>query len=84
MENHLLNSDTFEMIFQWNNEWVSIAVKPFMEISNSQYYIVNFHNDLLVILTINEDGEWEELKEGCTELARHLGKAIRDYYSVCC
>ena len=74
--------DSFEMMFQWGKEWISIVVVPMKDGLNLQHYVVRLPNDLIVILRKNEIGEWEELKEGSTELARHLGSAIHDYYAL--
>lgn len=75
--------DSFEMMFQWGREWISIVVVPLRDALNTQHFVVRLSAELVIILRQNECGEWEEWKEGTTELARHLGSAIDQYYALC-
>lgn len=76
----LPSGQRFEMLFRWNNDWRSIIVMPVNVGVASTHYIVKLSTDFVIVLRINECGDWEELREGVTELARHLGKAIDMYY----
>ncbi len=73
--------DQIEMMFRWGDGWVSIVVVPVTDDFNNKYFVVKMQ-DLVIVIRLNQDEEWEELKEGETELARHLGKAIEEYYAV--
>lgn len=75
--------DTFEMMVQWGRDWIGIVVIPVKDGFNTQHYVVHLPNDITIILRKNEWGEWEELKEGTTALAGHLGKAIENFYTLC-
>ncbi len=77
-----IQGDRFEMMFQWSDNWLSIVVVPVKVNGNHQYFVVKL-KDLVLILRLNEYDEWEELKEGPTTLAEHLGKAIENYYCLC-
>lgn len=78
-----IQGDRFEMLFPWGDNWLSIVVVPVkMDDNNNQYYVVKL-KDLILVLRLNEFEEWEELKEGTTQLARHLGQAIENYYCLC-
>ena len=78
-----LGYESFEIMFQWGDEWIGIAVVPMKDANQFHNFIVRMPNDLVVILRMNEYGDWEELKEGPSELARHLGMAIENYYALC-
>lgn len=77
-----IQGERFEMMFQWGDNWLSIVVVPVKVNMNNQYFVVKL-KDLVIVLRLNEFEEWEELKEGTTQLAKHLGKAIENYYSLC-
>ncbi len=81
-ESGSFEKDQFEMMFRWGRQWVSIVVVPVKDELNTQYFVVKM-DGLVVILRLNQFNEWEELKEGVTELAKHLGLAIEEYYAIC-
>jgi hypothetical protein len=70
---------SFELLFRWGECWQDIHVYPVNNGVSSTHYIVQVSKNLQVIIRFNEYGEWEEMQDGVTELARHLGKAIATY-----
>ena len=73
---------SFELLFRWGNAWTDIHVYPVNTSVTSTHYIIRLAKNLEVVIRMNENGEWEELHDGVTELARHLGKAIETYCSA--
>jgi hypothetical protein len=73
---------SFELLFRWGDAWTDIHVYPVNTSVTSTHYIIRLAKNLELIIRVNENGEWEELNEGVTELARHLGKAIDTYRSI--
>lgn len=78
-----ISYDSFEMMLPWGKEWLGIVVVPMKDANNDQHYIVRLSNEMVVILRLDQFGDWVELKEGTNELAKCLGKAINNYYSFC-
>ena len=70
---------SFELLFRWGESWQDIHVYPVNTGVSATHYIIRLSKKLEVIIRLNENGEWEELQEGVTELAKHLGKAINAY-----
>ena len=70
---------SFELVFRWGDTWTDIHVYPITTRVNSTHYLIRLATNLELIIRVNENGEWEELHDGVTELARHLGKAIETY-----
>lgn len=80
-ENHryeVPSGQHFELLFRWGETWLNVIVYPVKYIGTSIHFLVELTKNLNIIIRKNEFGEWEELKEGVTELARHLGKAIQE------
>ena len=73
---------SFELLFRWGEAWADIHVYPVNTSMTSTHYIVRLAKNLEVIIRLNEIGEWEEMHDGVTELAQHLGKAIDAYSSM--
>ena len=73
---------SFEILFRWGGSWADIHVYPVNTSLTSTHYIIRLAKNLQVIIRLNESGEWEELHDGVTELARHLGNAIDTYSSI--
>ena len=70
----------FELLFRWGDAWLNVSVYPVKYVGTSIHFLVELSKNLNIIIRKNEFGDWEELKEGVTELARHLGKAIQENY----
>ena len=70
----------FETIFRWNHEWMAMIVKPFTKEGKLMHYIVKLNGGPILFIAKNPGGQWFELKEGTTERAQVVGKAIE--YSV--
>ncbi len=66
----------FETIFRWNYEWTAIIVKPFKHEGKFLHYIVKMIGGPILFLWKNDDGNWVELKKGCTERSKAVGQAI--------
>ena len=75
-------SDSFEILFRWGGEWIGVEVVPVSDGRNGQHYVVRFSNDMVVVVGKDRYGDWVELKEGNTELAKHLGQYM-SYLPYC-
>ncbi|HSB91840.1 MAG TPA: hypothetical protein VLC28_01925 [Flavitalea sp.] len=73
---------SFELLFRWGDAWTDILVFPVHTSTTSTQYLVRLAANLELIIHVNEYGEWEEMHDGVTELARHLGTAIQTYCST--
>ena len=87
MERHIQGGDEnqatesmFETILRWNQEWMAMIVKPFTQEGKLMHYIVKLIGGPIIFIAKNPGGQWFELKEGATERAQAVGKAIE--YSV--
>ena len=83
MEGHVQSGDDnqatesmFETIFRWNHEWMAMIVKPFTQEGKLMHYIVKLIGGPVIFIAKNQGGQWFELKEGATERAQAVGKAI--------
>jgi hypothetical protein len=83
MEGYTQNGDDyqatesmFETIFRWNHEWMAMIVKPFTQEGKLMHYIVKLIGGPIIFIAKNAGGQWIELKEGSTERAEAVGKAI--------
>jgi hypothetical protein len=70
----------FETIFRWNREWTAIIVKPFCQEGRLLHYIVKLIGGPIIFLWKNDQGQWVELKKGCTSRACAVGMAIEYSY----
>lgn len=66
----------FETIFRWEQEWIAMIVKPFMQEGKLLHYIVKLVGGPILFLRQDECGEWVELKKGLTERSQAVGRAI--------
>ena len=79
--NNILSGESmFETMFRWRVDWAAIIVKPIIHEGKFLHYIVKWIGGPILFIWQNENGEWEELKKGCTERSRSVGKAIEYSY----
>ncbi len=76
-EDEVFSGDSMiETIFRWNREWTAMIVKPFTQEGKLLHYIVKLIGGPILFLKKDHEGEWIELKQGCTERSKAVGRAI--------
>lgn len=74
---------SFEVMFPWKDHWLSMVVVPLQDADDCQHYIVILPEDKMMVLRVNESGEWDEMNEGTSAFVKDIGAAIENYYAIC-
>lgn len=73
----------FQVFFQWKNEWMNANVLPVKDCVDCLHFLVMLPCSKKMILRINDSGQWDEVKDGCTPFIENIGNAIEYHYAIC-
>ena len=74
---------SFEVLFPWNDRWICMVVVPLPDADDCLHYIVMLPEDKMMVLRLDESGQWDELTEGSTVFSNGIGSAIEQHYAMC-
>ena len=77
--NSPVDNEGFELMFKLNGNWQAVVIVPIRNLPETPF-VVRMSNDLILILTLNEEGFWEELHKGLSDIADKLGNEIHQFY----
>ena len=74
---------SFEVLFPWNDRWICMVVVPLQDADDCPHYIVILPEDRMVVLRLDESGQWDDINEGPSGFTSDVGAAIEQYYAMC-
>ena len=79
--NSPVDNEGFELMFQLNGQWQAVVIVPIKNLEETPF-VVRTTDDQVLILTVDENGFWEELHKGRTAIADLIGMQIHQFFLV--
>lgn len=82
-EHHKNRPQQFQTFVQWDDRWLNISVIPLKDDQDCLHYLVKLPNRKKFVLSINETGQWHEIRGENSPFIETLGEAIEYHYAIC-